>query len=77
MEDIFSQVGEIFSQVGEIFSQVGEIFSQAWERNCETRLAWMTSLQERLCFFRREERAVPSPKGLCHQNKLPLPISST
>ena len=22
-----------------------------------------------LCFFRREERAVPSPKGLCHQNK--------
>ena len=21
-----------------------------------------------LCFFRREERAVPSPKGLCHQN---------
>ena len=54
-----------------------EKFSPTWERNCETRLAWMTSLQERLCFFRREERAVPSPKGLCHQNKLPLPISST
>ena len=37
----------------------------------------MTSLQEAfafgesgytLHFFRREERAVPSPKGLCHQN---------
>ena len=63
----FSPRWEKFSPRWEKFSPRWEKFSPTWERNCETRLAWMTSLQERLCFFRREQRAVPSPKGLCHQ----------